>query len=62
MGYLIGIDIGGTFTDCIVIDDAGTVTRGKALVASAKYTLSVDGGALALSTGDHVVPFSRVSL
>src|SRR3954452_4942693 len=30
MGYLIGIDIGGTFTDCIVIDDAGTVTLGKA--------------------------------
>jgi N-methylhydantoinase A len=31
MGYLIGVDIGGTFTDCIVIDDAGTVTIGKAL-------------------------------
>lgn len=30
MGYLIGIDIGGTFTDCIVIDDAGRVTLGKA--------------------------------
>jgi N-methylhydantoinase A len=30
MAYLIGIDIGGTFTDCIVIDDAGTVTLGKA--------------------------------
>ncbi len=30
MGYLIGVDIGGTFTDCIVIDDAGSVTIGKA--------------------------------
>lgn len=30
MGYLIGVDIGGTFTDCIVIDDGGTVTIGKA--------------------------------
>jgi N-methylhydantoinase A len=30
MGYVIGVDIGGTFTDCIVIDDAGTVTIGKA--------------------------------
>ncbi len=30
MGYLIGVDIGGTFTDCIVIDDRGSVTIGKA--------------------------------
>lgn len=30
MGYVVGVDIGGTFTDCIVIDDAGTVTIGKA--------------------------------
>lgn len=30
MAYLIGVDIGGTFTDCIVIDEQGTVTIGKA--------------------------------
>jgi N-methylhydantoinase A len=30
MGYLIGVDIGGTFTDCAVVDDEGTVTVGKA--------------------------------
>lgn len=30
MGYLIGVDIGGTFTDCAVVDDAGTVTVAKA--------------------------------
>src|SRR6266511_380825 len=30
MGYVVGVDIGGTFTDCIVIDDAGNVTIGKA--------------------------------
>ncbi|WP_157220757.1 hydantoinase/oxoprolinase family protein [Flavisphingomonas formosensis] len=30
MGYVIGVDIGGTFTDCVVIDDAGRVTIGKA--------------------------------
>jgi N-methylhydantoinase A len=30
MGYLIGVDIGGTFTDCAVVDDDGTVTVGKA--------------------------------
>jgi N-methylhydantoinase A len=28
--YLCGIDIGGTFTDCVVVDDAGRVTTGKA--------------------------------
>ena len=39
-----------------------TVKRDQALVANAKYTLSPDGGVLALSNGDQVVPFSRVSL
>lgn len=29
--YVVGVDIGGTFTDCVVIDGAGTVTVGKAL-------------------------------
>ncbi len=28
-GYLVGVDIGGTFTDCIVIDDAGRITATK---------------------------------
>src|SRR5689334_12577211 len=31
MGSVIGVDIGGTFTDCIVLDEAGKVTIGKAL-------------------------------
>jgi N-methylhydantoinase A len=30
MGYIVGVDIGGTFTDCIAIDEVGTVTIGKA--------------------------------
>ncbi|MGE4425222.1 MAG: hydantoinase/oxoprolinase family protein [Solirubrobacteraceae bacterium] len=30
MGRIIGVDIGGTFTDCIAIDESGTVTIGKA--------------------------------
>ena len=30
MGYLIGVDIGGTFTDCAVVDDVGTITVAKA--------------------------------
>jgi N-methylhydantoinase A len=27
--YLVGVDIGGTFTDCVVIDEVGTVTTAK---------------------------------
>ena len=30
MSYVVGIDIGGTCTDCVVVDDAGVVTLGKA--------------------------------
>jgi N-methylhydantoinase A len=29
MSYLVGVDIGGTFTDCVVIDESGTVTTAK---------------------------------
>ena len=29
MGYLIGVDIGGTFTDCAVIDERGALTPAK---------------------------------
>ena len=31
MQYIVGVDIGGTFTDCVVMDGDGTVTLGKAL-------------------------------
>ncbi len=27
--YLVGVDIGGTFTDCVVVDRAGRVTATK---------------------------------
>jgi N-methylhydantoinase A len=30
MRYVVGVDIGGTGTDCVVVDEAGTVTLGKA--------------------------------
>jgi len=30
MSYVIGVDSGGTFTDCAVLDDQGRVTRAKA--------------------------------
>jgi N-methylhydantoinase A len=31
MQYNIGVDIGGTFTDCVVVDDSGRLTTAKAL-------------------------------
>ena len=31
MKYIVGVDIGGTFTDCVVMDEEGAVTLGKAL-------------------------------
>lgn len=31
MQFIVGVDIGGTFTDCVVVDQEGTVTIGKAL-------------------------------
>ncbi len=31
MGYMIGIDIGGTFTDCAILDENGDVTPAKSL-------------------------------
>ena len=31
MNYIVGVDVGGTFTDCVAVDELGTVTLGKAL-------------------------------
>ena len=31
MTYIVGVDIGGTFTDCVAMDEQGTITIGKAL-------------------------------
>ncbi len=31
MNYIIGVDIGGTFTDCVVVDEDGGITLGKSL-------------------------------
>jgi N-acetylglucosamine kinase-like BadF-type ATPase len=29
--YIAGVDIGGTFTDCVVLEETGRITIGKAL-------------------------------
>jgi len=39
--YRVGVDIGGTFTDVVVADDAGDVVRAKALTTPDDYTEGV---------------------
>ena len=39
--FNVGIDIGGTCTDCVVIDDAGEITVGKALSTPPNFTQGV---------------------
>jgi len=41
MEYVIGVDIGGTFTDCVALDDEGTVTLGKALSTPEDFSIGV---------------------
>jgi N-methylhydantoinase A len=39
MQYNIGVDIGGTFTDCVVVDDSGRLTTAKALSTPDDFAL-----------------------
>ena len=41
MDYNIGVDIGGTFTDCVVVDEAGELTIGKALSTPDNFAIGV---------------------
>jgi N-methylhydantoinase A len=38
MNYIVGVDIGGTFTDCVVVDETGRVTIGKSLSTPADFS------------------------
>ena len=38
MSYIVGVDIGGTFTDCVVIDESGRITIGKSLSTPADFS------------------------
>ena len=39
MQYTVGVDIGGTFTDCVVLDPQGSVVLGKALSTPNDFAL-----------------------
>jgi N-methylhydantoinase A len=55
MGYLVGVDIGGTFTDCVVIDEAGAVTTAKSPSTPANFAEgmidAIDAAAAKLGIG-----------
>jgi N-methylhydantoinase A len=56
--YVVGIDIGGTGTDCVVVDAAGTVTLGKAFSTPPDFATGIldavadAAGALGISRAD----------
>ncbi len=41
MSYMIGVDTGGTFTDCVVIDEKGHITTAKALSTPGDFSEGV---------------------
>ncbi|MGH7826585.1 MAG: hydantoinase/oxoprolinase N-terminal domain-containing protein, partial [Candidatus Binatia bacterium] len=66
MNYVVGVDIGGTFTDCVVLDEEGTVTVGKSLSTPADFSegaLNSAGDAarnLGLKGADEVLCATRL--
>ncbi|HEV7771910.1 MAG TPA: hydantoinase/oxoprolinase family protein [Conexibacter sp.] len=41
MHYVVGIDIGGTGTDCVVVDESGGVTLGKAFSTPPDFSVGI---------------------
>jgi N-methylhydantoinase A len=55
MAYICGIDVGGTFTDCVVIDDEGQVTLAKSSSTPGDFAQGMLD-ALAVAAGRLGVP------
>ena len=66
MDYIIGVDIGGTFTDCVILDSNGKLTIGKALSTPHDFSLGVvdslaDGAAnLGLASVEDLLRSTRL--
>src|ERR1044071_1678637 len=64
--FIVGVDIGGTFTDCVVLSTTGKITIGKALSTPddfAQGAVNAVGDAalnLGLSTADEVLRSTRL--
>jgi N-methylhydantoinase A len=55
--YLVGVDIGGTFTDCVVIDQEGSVTTAKSPSVPSDFGAGmIDAMALAAERLGHSLP------
>lgn len=62
--YLVGVDIGGTFTDCVAIDSQGTVTTAKSPSVPGQYATGMINaiGAVADRLGvERTAFFKRIS-
>jgi N-methylhydantoinase A len=68
MGFVIGIDTGGTFTDCVVIDGEGRIVTAKASSTPEDFSegvmesLRLAGGALGLTTEALLRETERLAL
>ncbi len=68
MSYVVGVDIGGTFTDCSVVDDEGSITIGKALSTPTDFSQGVVAAVLdvakklSFSTEDELIQGARLFL
>ncbi len=57
--YRVGVDIGGTFTDCVVVDEAGERTVSKALTS---HAAPADGVLAALTVAADELGLERAAL
>ena len=64
--YIVGVDIGGTFTDCVVLSESGKITIGKALSTPDDFALGALNAvadaarSLGLSSADEVLRSTRL--
>jgi hypothetical protein len=61
MHYVVGVDIGGTFTDCVVVDEAGRVTIGKSLSTPADFSRGALNTAAPAKIGGGSARFALLS-
>ena len=66
--YLVGVDIGGTFTDCVVIDEAGAVTTAIGTSFPEVYWREIDllarhftGQPYTVDLNDATLPFWTIT-
>src|SRR5262245_39516551 len=54
--YRMGVDIGGTFTDIVMVTDEGTVHTRKLLSTPVDYSVAIESGVAALIAEHDVAP------